>query len=455
MSDRSIFSGVWTRMTVLVFGLSCLSPSLAEEEASEPEMPPGILPVPSYDGSFSSRDYLTGNWNGERSEWAEKNGFQFDVDLLQWSESVVDGGVSDKWKTGGNATYNLKWDLHRAGVVPGAVIQARAESRWGRSTMLTTGLVVPANTAALTPTNYVDFDEGYDLALTQLTWLQIFNEHFGIIAGKLDLFGEGDMNEFATGRGRTQFNNWSINYPTGALLVPASTIGAGVVIMPNHNLTITSLVVSGTECVDSDCFDDLDDKGYISATTASFQYRLGGKPGGFTAGYIHFFDKDFTDLSSILPVPNEGLVGSEEDQSWSTSGSFFQYLSAEDAPEGPLNLTDHLPDLRGWGLFARFSFADDKTNPWETSISAGVGGRGLFPKRPDDLFGVGYFYNDLSTDRFLPELGYQEDLQGVEAFYNVFLTRAIRLSANVQYLESIAPDIDDSVVVGGRLQVIF
>ncbi|MEH6636623.1 MAG: carbohydrate porin [Halioglobus sp.] len=432
----------------LLIGLSCACPTFAAEEEK------GILSIPQYEGDISNRNHLTGDWGGTRTDWAEK-GVQFDIDLVQWAEQVTDGGASDSTETGGNATYNLTFDLDQAGILDRAVIQVRAESRWGSSVNLNTGLIVPSNVAAITPTNYKKFDDGYDIAVTQLTYLQFITDHLGIIVGKLDLFADGDANEFATGRGRTQFNNWSLNYATGSLLIPASTIGAGVIYEPNQNMTFSTMVFSGAECVRSDCFDDLDDGGVVSATTASFQYQLSDLPGGFTGSYVHWFDSDFTDLNSITATPGESLVASTENESWLVSGSFWQYVSAEGSHEGPVNLHDRMPDLQGWGVFGRFAFADEDTNPWKTSIAVGLGGRGVIPGRPDDLFGVGYFYNELSTDRFLDEVGFEDKGVGYEVFYNLAITKAVRFSTNVEYLKWIIPGHSDAVVATGRLQIIF
>jgi len=201
----------------------------AEEAADgggEAAMPPGILPIPNYSGPVGVRDYLAGDFKGQRTARANDNGFQWDIDTVTWTDQALDGGTNDDIELGGNLTYNVNWDLMRADILPGALLTLRAESRWGSSGMLNTGSAVPLNTAALTPTNYTKFDDGYGLAVTQLSYLQMLSTKFGVLAGKLDLFGDGDMNEFATGRGRTQFANWSLNYGTANLLVPASTIGA-------------------------------------------------------------------------------------------------------------------------------------------------------------------------------------------------------------------------------------
>jgi hypothetical protein len=298
-------------------------------------------------------------------------GVQFEIDNVNWVDTVVSGGRSNDAEFGGNITYNLDLDLMRAGILPGALIQVRAESRYGSSGILNSGQITPNNSAALSPTNYTDFDEGYDIALSQLSYLQMFSEHVGVVLGKLDLYGEGASNEFAGGRGRTQFMNWNLNFSTPALFVPASTIGAGVVVLPNKNLTIASLVLSGAECSHSNCFNDLGDSGVISVNTASYQYTLGDLPGGVNGSAFFFFDGDFAEIGSIsigLGDGQEGLVGSQENSSWQASASFWQYLSVEGTHEGPLNLLDGQPDLQGWGIFGSLSFADPDTNPWKTSV---------------------------------------------------------------------------------------
>ena len=450
--------------TVAQFGLAAAlaviaspgTPALAQDKG-DAAAPAGILPIPDYGGNVWERSNLTGDWGGLRTDWAQK-GIQFEIDGVAWLDTVVNGGKSNDAEFGGNLQYDLDIDLMRAGILPGAVIQVRAESRFGTSGILNTGQIVPNNTAALSPTNYSDFDEGYDIALTQLSYSQFFSEHFGVIVGKLDMYGKGSPNEFMGGRGRTQFMNWNLNFATPALFVPASTIGAGAIILPNENLTLTSLVVRGTDCTRSNCFDDLDDSGVVSVTTASYQYTIGDLPGGVNGMAAFFFDGNFTDINSIAIGLNDGVVGltgSEKSSSWFTNINFWQYLSVEQASEGPVNLLDGVPDHKGWGVFGSLSFADPDTNPWKTSISFGIGGRGVIPGRPNDLFGIGGFYNDLASVRILQAIGFREDYAGMEAFYNFAITPAMGLSANIQYLPSVEPNVDDSTMISGRLRTVF
>ncbi len=443
------------KVTLAIVALSLLYAGLAfsAEEATgeqktvvettpsvEEETPHGILPIPDYGQDISKREHMLNDPNGKRGELANDHGFQWDIDTVTWTDKVFEGGINDDFEFGGNLTYNMEWDLMRAGIIPGALIQMRAESRFGSSGILNSGRPVPINTAALSPTNYTGFDDGYGLALTHLTYLQMLSEKFGVIGGKFDLYGNGDMNEFAGGRGRTQFSNWSLNYGTSNLLVPASTLGVGVVFLPSKNLNIMSLLVSGTECTHSNCFNDLDDKGGISITSATYQYQLGGLPGGVSGAFIYLFDKDFSDLSDTTPVPPPpGWEGSTKDYSWIAGGSFWQYISTDEAHEGPLNLTNRQQDLAGWGIFGRLTLADHNTNPWKTSVALGLGARGVIPSRPNDMFGVGYFYNGLSKKGFIEKV---ENGQGVEGYYNLAIVPSVRLSFNLQWIKSFTPKID-------------
>jgi porin len=452
---------------ILIYGFFLSFTALAQEQEAtakeatdgdgKPAMPPGILPIPDYVSTINNRSYLAGDWNGKRTEVATDHGFQWNIDSVTWTDQALSGGSTDDLEFGGNLTYNLNWDLMRAGILPGALLTLRAETRWGSSGILNTGQAVPMNTAALTPTNYTDFDAGYSLALTQLTYLQMLSEKFGVIGGKFDLFGDGDFNEFATGRGRTQFMNWSMNYGTAQLIVPASTLGVGVVFLPNSQLNISSLLTSGTECVHSSCFKDLDDKGGVSITSATYQYQLGGKPGGVSGAFIYLFDMDFETLDGDLPIPPPpGFKPSpNKDTSWVLGGSFWQYISTTEAHEGPLNLMNMKQDLAGWGIFGRLTLADDETNPWKTSVALGLGARGVVSGRPDDAFGFGYFYNKETVNTIEGALEKTPNGKGIEGYYNLAIVPSVMLSLNLQYIKSILPGVDNTFMLSTRLQVVF
>ncbi len=119
-----------------------------------------------------------------------------------------------------------------------------------------------------------------------------------IFAGKIDMM-DGDPNEFAGGRGDTQFLNYSMMYAAPTAIVPASTLGAGVMYMPNQHVTFVSQLVSATDSTFAsfdNAFDDWSD-GQIWVNALMTQYRVSDLPGGFNVS------KDLAD-GGILPTPN-------------------------------------------------------------------------------------------------------------------------------------------------------
>jgi carbohydrate-selective porin OprB len=250
-------------------------------------------------------------------------------------------------------------------------------------------------------------------------------------------------------------------YAAPTAIVPASTLGAGVMYTANQHVTFVSQVVSATDSSFASFNTAADDwsDGQIWVNALMTQYRVSDLPGGFNVMYLNWFNAEFTDIGSQV-----GDLTSTDDTSWLAVLSGWQYLYTEEASEGPLNTANKIPDLQGWGLFARLGFADKDTNPFKRTASIGVGGRGVLPDRDQDLFGMGYFYTETDPGNVITQTGIADDVHGFEVFYNLFLTPAAKLSFDVQWLEASEPNIDnavvvgtvdDAVVVGGRLQLIF
>ena len=104
----------------LLLGFSCavlilsVGQTAAEEAKTGSEQsaaPAGILPIPNYEGDIWTRSYLTGDWGGKRTEWAEK-GIQFEIDNVNWVDTVV----SDKTIQSGKIILSKLcirlWRLH-------------------------------------------------------------------------------------------------------------------------------------------------------------------------------------------------------------------------------------------------------------------------------------------------------------------------------------------------------
>lgn len=420
---------------------------------AEPHMPAGLVPLLDYTGDIWTRPRLLGDLGGNRTDLANK-GVQFDINFTQIMQSVVDGGLDTGTEYGGTLDYNVVVDLHRMGVLPGAIVKFRGESRYGNSVNGISGSILPVNADASFPLTD-ELDEDIPFTITTLSYMQFLSEHIGFIVGKFDTI-DGDPNEFASGRGTSQFLNGNLVFPTSPILMaPYSTLGAGVILVPVHGVTISSVVYNITDSSSTSGFEDIGD-GAAWLTEAQFQYRLGDLPGGQNVGFGYAFDSDFTDLGGRLVFqPGQGLAPTTKDNTWAAYWSAWQYVWVKDESEAPINLMNGEQDRQGLGLFGRFGFADQDTNTIEWTASAGLGGKGLIPGREYDTCGAGFFYLSVQPDRLIDSIGVDDHSQGFEAYYNVAITPATNLSFDFQIVDSPLPHTDTAFIVGLRLGLKF
>jgi porin len=394
---------------------------------------------------------VSGDWGGTRTDLANK-GLTFDLIWAQVGQGVVSGGNRIDWDFGGTTDLVVRADLMRMGVLPMAVVTFRGESRYGETVNDDAGAVMPVNTDGFMPITD-RLNQGVPFTITELNYLQMFTPQFGITLGRFQTL-DGDPNEFASGRGVWQFLNGNFNFSAvGLLTVPYATLGGGVVWLPNQNIKVSSLAIETKDSSTTTGFDKLN-QGWTWSTEADFQYRLGSLPGGQNVAFIYAFSGDFTELNGRLSLfPRRTQV--KENESWAVTWSQWQYIYTAEEPKGPINAGDGRPDLKGLGIFARMGFADQDTNPISFMFSGGLGGRGLIPGRDEDSFGVGYFYGTLQNERGFAALGLENKAQGLEAFYNIAVTRAAGVTLDVQWIDTNLAKNDPAVVVGMRTSVRF
>lgn len=421
--------------------------------AAELHAPAGLVPLIDYTGDLWTRPRLLGDLGGARTDLANK-GVQFDINFTQAMQSVVDGGLDTDTRYGGTLDYNAVFDLHRMGVLPGAIVKFRGESRYGETVNHITGQILPANTDGFFPFTHTP-DEDIPFTVTNLAYTQFLSEHIGFLIGKFDTI-DADPNEFASGRGTSQFMNANFTIsPAISLMAPYSTLGAGIIVKPTHAVHISSVVYNIKDSSTTSGFENIDE-GAAWVTAAEFQYELGRLPGGQNVTFGYAFDSDFVDLDErFVFTPGDGLAPTTKDSTWAVIWSGWQYLWAKNPADAPINLTNGEPDRQGFGLFARVGFADQDTNPIELSASLGVGGKGIIPGRERDTFGVGFFHLKFQPDRLIDRIGVDDHSQGFEAFYNVSITPAANLTLDVQVLDSPQPDVDTAVILGLRLGLKF
>ena len=413
MSDKHVKHLLRIIIAVLVLcttGAVCFADDTTASDTDQ-----GILPLPDYSGKLGSRANLTGDWGGVRQDWANR-GITLGFDWYQSYQGIVDGGFDEDDAYSTNLDYRLNLDLMRMGIVPGALVTVRAQSRFGDTVNGASGLLLPVSMYSAFPYGS-DEEADVDFAITELNWLQFLSDRFALLAGKITTLGTS--NEFMGGEGRTQFMNFQLNFSaTLAQLAPYSTLAASAIWLPNSTWTISTTLMNYTDASTTSGFDDIGD-GTTWATTADYRADLNQLPGGGSISFYYGFDADFAEVGGLNTDPGGGVVMDTSSDSWAVDWSGWQYLYVE-GDSRTVDPTNGRQDLQGVGLFARIGIADKDTNPIYWTVSAGLSGRGSIPNRDDDTWGVGFFYNDVQgLDR--PLLSFNNANGGLEAYYDIAL----------------------------------
>jgi porin len=440
------------------------------------------IPIPdTWGGDILSRARLTGDWGGFRDAMGKK-GVVFDADLLLTPQSVLGGGGDTGAQFWGNAEYTLNVDTGKAGLWPGGFLKVRANSGFGDSVLRDAGAFVPVNTAALLPR-----PSDPTTALMHATFMQFLSPKLGMVAGK---FFTVDMahGEFA-GNYRTQFSNAALVVPSTAALVPISTFGGGIILLPWKGTALSALVVDPSgKTTDNDVSEAFRD-GVMLLTGA----QVGVKPFGL-AGHQHLqfvwsdkerlsLEQDPSNLARFLVTEEFPRLGNpgpilrriierflpellvpvqplkHERDTWAVFYGFDQYLWQ---PGGN--------PKRGIGVFFTFGATDGEANPIKYSYAVGIGGNGVVPARPNDTFGIAWARTELS-EHFVPAvrqrlgLGLERE-DAIEMYYNAAITPWLNATLDLQVIDSALDktldsssrrlkDVDTTVVGGIRLYVRF
>ena len=430
---------------ILLMGIFFNAQAFAEE----------AMPAPNYSGDFLTRSTLTGDWGGARNDLAKK-GVTFDLNLTQVGQGNISGGKDVGWEYGGRGDLTINLDTQKMGWWPGGFITVEVEGNFGNSVNPQTGAIMPVNTNQIFPTSGSD-----QLNIPNVSIMQFFSHYIGVVVGKVATITAhtGDMNEFAHGKGDTQFLNLAFNAnPTVLVTVPYSTLAAGVIILPTKNpgeaiITINALDASGA--ANSSGFDTV----FKGNTTYSIEGRVRTNFFGMTGHQLigaTYSARNFTSLDQRIIIDNHGIE--QKDNSWSFHYNFDQFLY--EPKKG-----------QGIGIFGRFGASDGNPNPVHYFYSIGVGGKGVISGRPLDQFGIGYYYMDITSPKFTGPLATREvplqSGQGFEAYYNFAITPWMKLTPDIQVVRGgqkdklvstippVKQSIDTATVVGLRLQIVF
>lgn len=430
----------------LAFGLAFLPllsplPARADDQLAAAPAPPALV----YGGDFWARPKLTGDWGGVRNDWAA-HGVTFDLNSAYTLQGVAGGGIPNTGTNLGNTLWSnavLMLDTGKAGLWPGGSLTIRLEDRTGESAVKRAGTVSPVNVNALFPDAPGDLDRNA-FGLTELSYTQFLNRQFAVFGGLLNLLSADD-NPIAGNvrRNETFLNSAFLLSPVEQADGPETTLGGGVVLVVSPDLLGSVSVINTEESATLNPFDH--SRGTTFATEWTTHHELFGRPGGQVFGFLYSINKSRTDIAldprvfllNLIVLKNVPTTSAD---TWALYYNAHQYVQGN--------------EQRGWGPFVRFGLSDGNPNPIKYNVAAGLGGKGTFPGRDDDRWGLGFYYLDMSDAGLLAGLNIGNEVGG-EAFYNLAITPAVHLTFDAQAVSSARPRQDTAIVLGSRLKLDF
>lgn len=455
------------RLTKFLLALALLTRLFANAELYA-----GEAAETPYSGDIWTRSTLSGDWWGVRNELAAK-GVTLDMSLTQAAQGIVHGGKDTGWQYGGGrGDIILNVDTQKLGLWPGGFLNVEAEGNFipednlFKSVNGRTGALMSVYSSQLFP-----MPSGDNFNLPALNFTQFLSPYFGLTIGKYATITStsGDMNEFAHGKGDTQFMNTALNVnPILLTTVPYSTLGTGLIVLPTkdpNQAIVNIMMLSTSGGASTSGFGDLNDDNLSFMAEGRVRTEFFGLTGHQLFGAL-FSNKTFTSLDQSARFIFENGAFDGKKGSWNIHYNFDQYLYE------PKKGSDE-----GIGVFGRFGASDGDPNFMHFFYSLGLGGKGVIPTRENDRYGFGFYYIDVSNPKLqglFRSTKLLRDEYGFEAFYNVAITPWLRLTPDLQVVRGAQKDkirigqgplgvpfiasrnsIGTSTVLGLRMQMLF
>lgn len=370
-------------------------------------------------------DRLTGSWGGTRSNLADR-GVTVDLDWTQYYQGLVSGTGSKDWDYGGRLDAYAGFDTEKLGLWKGGAFRLHAEYFYGDLSPNLGGVVAPSNVGMRLPNPGTP----EDLVFTNIALAQKIGDGGNLLVGKINTVDLIAADPFFGGGGVSRFLNLAFAAPPNGLLPPA--IMGALLSVPAQEVGWTFMVYDPNDRT-HDATSDLFGDGVNVSAGAKFSGHVAGRASSAAITGI-YSTKDSVNLGEVL-LPADLSTGNKS-HSWHVS----------------LQLAHYLTD--SWGLFAKLGASDGNPNPYQGFFTGGVGGKGLFASRPEDSFGVGYFYYNLSDDlqsALNPVLQIDNE-QGAEVYYDFAVARGIHFGLDLQYVDPAQAQYKNALIAGARLR---
>lgn len=383
------------------------------------------------DTNWLSRPYLTGDWGGVRTSLAEK-GVTLDLRHTSFYQGLASGTGDKDFEYGAKVDAFINFDFGKLGLWKGGGFRSHIEYSYGDLATNLGGVLFATNTAMYWPVGAPE-----KVVATSLNFIQKVGEENTIAVGKFNPVDVYASHAFYGGWGIDRFMNIVLVAPPSGL-IPVVFMGAiASVETPSAKWTI---IVADPNDRTNDYFPgDLFEDGVLLAANATHVTTLAGRKTSFGVTGL-FSTAEGVDFSSI----GGGLV-----ETSNKSGAYNVNIQFTH------NLQEYSEQSNAaWGFYLKAGIADGNPNYVKSSLIAGIGGSALFFGRPQDNFGLGAFYYNLSDElqSSLTNTKFRDEA-GIEVYYNYSITPWLYVGPDIQYIKPATGNFDNALVIGLRLQV--
>ena len=374
------------------------------------------------------------------------------------------GGFNQGGKYDGVLELYVKADMHKLGFWKGLCFHADGYQIHGQS-------ITGDNIGSLMPVSSLEA-----LPATRLfeLWLEqhLFNDKLAVKVGQLAADAEFIISE---GGGFFLNGTWgwpsitAADLPGGGPAYPLATPGVRVAITPSDATSLMIGVYNGNPA--GDCEGDpqvcnkngLDfnlDEPALLMIEGAYTYNPDGLKGIIKiGGWNHFdtFEHQEVDIGGNL-IAETGQPGRPLDNNWGLYGIIDQLIWRVPGSEEP----------KGVGVFARFIGAPKDRNLIDFYFDGGFTFSGMFRRRPDDAFAIGFAYTGIPDHVAAFDISSGEPVARnyemlLEICYTMQLMPGWTLQPDFQYIwqpGGNVPDengevVEDAAVVGARTTIAF
>ena len=366
-----------------------------------------------------------------RRAWLADHGVSVDTGVYQGLVSGTGGKdfkYGDKW----DAFINL--DSSKFGLREGGGFRSHFEYSCDNAPTNLGGAIFAVNTALYWPVETPN-----ELVATSLYFTQKVGEHSSIALGKFNPVDLLAADNFYGGWGTDRFMNLILVAPPSGL-IPVVFMGA-VASIRSEPVNWTIMVFDPNDRTNDYLPGDLFSDGVNISVSAGHDNTLAGRKTTYAITGL-YSSAESTDYSSIGDI--EGT--STKSDSWNINFEFKHNLQESNEQANA-----------AWGFYLKAAIADGNPNYIQRSLIVGIGGKALFFGRPQDSFGVGAYYYDLSDilqDSLDPSVNFQDEAV-IEVFYSWAVKSWLQIGADIQYISPAQGDHKNALVPSLRAQIRF